>query len=274
MALLVLACSNCKKNGASGSEILFDSIPVAKPVTPMINEVSGIADSKINPGLLWAHEDSGNPAQLYLIKHDGSVVKKIFIKNAVNRDWEDMALLDGNIYIGEIGDNNQVQTEYSFYKLPEPSSTTDTVFNLERIGFQYPDGPHDAEGFLADPISKNFYIISKRDNPSKIYKLSYPFASNNTLTVVRSLPYTGVVSATISSDGKEILIKTYGTIYYYSRSQNETVEQALQKEPKTLVYQPEPQGEAVCFANNRSGYFTLSEKGFASLVNLNFYKRK
>jgi len=272
--LLIFACSNCKKSGASGSQILFDSIPVARPVIPMINEVSGIADSKTAPGFLWAHEDSGNPTQLYLIKHDGSVVKSIFLKGTTNRDWEDMALLDGSIYIGDIGDNNQVQTEYSFYKFPEPASSTDTVQNVERIRFQYPDGAHDAEGFLADPVTKNIYIISKRDNPSKVYKLSYPFASNNTVAPVRTLPYTGVVSAAISLDGKEILIKTYSTIYYYYRLQGESIEQALQKEPKVIKYQPEPQGEAVCFANNGTGYFTLSEKGFASWVNLNFYKRK
>ncbi len=44
----------------------FDSIPVAKIVNPIINEASGMAASKINPGYIWVQEDSGNPPQLKL----------------------------------------------------------------------------------------------------------------------------------------------------------------------------------------------------------------
>jgi hypothetical protein len=36
----------------------------------------------------------------------------------------------------------------------------------------------------------------------------------------------------------------------------------------------EPQGEAVSFALDGSGFFTVSEKGFANSVNINFYNRK
>jgi hypothetical protein len=269
-----MLCSHCKKNTATGNEVLFDSIPLAKPVVPMVREISGIVNSTTNSDLIWAHEDSGNPTQLYGINYDGTVTKKIYIKNVTNRDWEDIGLLDGSVYIGDIGDNNQVQTEYSFYQFSEPSPATDTVHTVQQIRFQYPDGPHDAEAFIADPLSKNIFIITKRDNQSRVYKLTAPFASANILSYVGSLPYNGVVSATISTDGKEILVKTYSSVYYYSRNGNEPIEQVLQKAYKALPYQPEPQGEAICFAKNNSGFFTLSEKGFASWVNLNFYKRK
>jgi hypothetical protein len=96
----------------------------------------------------------------------------------------------------------------------------------------------------------------------------------NIVTQVGTLPYTGVVSASITNDGKELLIKTYPGLFFYKRNTAETIEQTLQKSYKTLQYQIEPQGEAVTFAMNGTGYFTLSEKGFASRVNLFFYKRK
>src|SRR5688572_11118331 len=72
----------------------------------VITETSGIADSKTNPGYLWVEQDSGNPPMLYLLKHDGAISDSVYIKGAVNRDWEDMILADGNLYIGDIGDNN------------------------------------------------------------------------------------------------------------------------------------------------------------------------
>jgi len=268
------ALANCNKGAAGNNAPLFDSIPVAHVLSPLVNEISGIADSKRNPGYLWAHEDSGNPTQLYLVKHDGTVAKRIFLKNTLNRDWEDMALLGTDLLIADIGDNNQVQTEYRFYRLAEPAATVDTVFDLQQIRFQYPDGPHDAEAFIADPLTNHIYIITKRDQQAGIYRLSFPYSTMNTLTLVGTLPYTGVVSAAISGDGKEILVKTYSTVYYYARSNAQPVEQVLRTAAKQLGYQPEPQGEAIAFANDRSGFFTLSEKAYSNAVHLNFYKRK
>lgn len=266
--------TSCKKNNGSVPGVLFDSIPVSKPLIPIVNEISGIADSKINQGYIWANEDSGNPSQIYLIGHEGQVLKTMFLQNTTNRDWEDMTLADGQIYIAETGDNSQVYPDYLFYKFPEPSSVTDTIKNIETIRFSYPDGSHDAEAFIVDPITKDIFIITKRDNPSRVYKLSFPYAATNIVTPVGSLDYSGVVSAAVSPDAKEIIIKTYSELYYYTRSSSETIAQALQESKKLLKYVVEPQGESISFAADNSGFFTLSEKGFASYVNLNFYKRK
>jgi hypothetical protein len=273
----LVSFSSCHKSSAApGPVLVFDSIPINKTINPIINEISGIADSKANEGYLWGQEDSGNPPQLYLINHGGAVQKKIYIKGATNRDWEDMSLSGTDIFIAETGDNNLAYSEYSFYKFPEPLSTIDTVQNVDNIRFKYADGPHDAEAFLVDPVSKDIYIITKRDNPSKIFKLAYPYSltSLNTATEVGILPYSGVVSAAISTDGKEIIIKLYPAIFYYKRVAGETIEQALQKTYTTLPYKMEPLGEAVGFSTDNSGFYTLSEKGFGSSVNLYFYKRK
>lgn len=273
----LVSFSSCSKSApAIETGLLFDSLPTGKTLSPMISEISGIADSKMNPGYLWGEEDSGNPPQIYLISHDGTVAKKIYIKGATNRDWEDMALSANDIYIAETGDNDLSQSEYVFYKFPEPSATTDTIRVVENIRFKYPDGSHDAEAFLVDAASKDIYIITKRDNVSKIYKLAYPYSTTslNTVTEAGSLPYSGVVSAAIAPNGKEIIIKTYPALFYYKKSDGETIAQALQKNYTILPYKFEPQGEAIGFANDNSGFYTLSEKGFGSSVNLYFYKRK
>jgi len=273
----LVSFSSCSKSSSAiGTGLLFDSLPAGKTLSPMVSEISGIADSKLNPGYLWGEEDSGNPPQIYLISHDGMVAKKVYIKGAANRDWEDMTLSGNDIYIAETGDNNLSYTEYGFYKFPEPSATVDTVKNAENIRFKYPDGSHDAEAFLVDATSKDIYIITKRDNASKVYKLAYPYSTTalNMAIEAGSLPYSGVVSAAISVDRKEIIIKTYPALFHYKRNDGETIAQALQKSYTTLPYKLEPQGEAISFANDNSGFYTLSEKGFGSSVNLYFYKRK
>ncbi len=261
---------------------VFEAKPVSVPVKPgKLDEASGIADSKNFPGYLWVEQDSGNPSQIYLLSYKGEFFKKVKIKGATNRDWEDMALAAGPekgknyIYLADIGSNNMSATKYFIYRFPEP--TADTVHTFDKIVFQYPDDSHDAEAMLVDNATRDIYVITKRDKPSGIYKISYPQSTTDINKAVRvgSLPFSGVVSAAISPDGKELLLKTYTAIYYWKRKPGQSLEQTLQTTPVQLSYQLEPQGEAICFKQDNSGFFTLSEKpSFINKVNLDFYKRK
>ncbi|MCG2616894.1 hypothetical protein LZZ85_21535 [Terrimonas sp. NA20] len=262
---------------------IFESTPVSHAVKPgKVDEASGIADSKTHPGYLWVEEDSGNPAEIYLLSHTGEYHKKIKIKGATNRDWEDIVLSAGPdpgknyLYLGDIGNNKQTASKYFIYRFPEPALNTDTVHRFDKITYEYPDGGHDAEAFLVDHQTKDIYIITKRDKPSAIYKLPYPQSTTavNTAQLVGRLGFNGVVSAALSPDGKELLLKTYTGVFYWKRKAGQTIGQVLATEPAQISYQLEPQGEAICFKSDNSGFFTLSEKPkFMKRVNLNFYKR-
>lgn len=262
----------------------FEATPVTAPVAPgIIDEVSGIADSKLNSGFLWAQQDGGNPAELFLISYNGNVQKKIYLRSAQNRDWEDMVLGNGPlsgvnyIYLAETGDNNASYTNYSIYRFEEPSITTDTVSAFDKINFQYPDGSHDAEAILVDGNTKDIYVITKRDVKSKIYKLPYPQNTSSTSLAVEvgELSLNGITAAALSPDGTEILLKTYTAVYYWKRKNNESIIAALKRDATASGYVTEPQGEAICFKNDNSAFFTLSEKPFfAASVLLNMYKRK
>jgi len=277
-SVLLIACCACQKEISGGliniSGTIYDSIPVAKVLNPIINEGSGIAASKINPGFIWVQEDSGNPTQLSLLAQNGTVLKSIFIKNSFNRDWEAMTLSGNDLYVADIGDNAQIFATYSIYKFVEPISTVDTITTVDTIQFQYPDGSHDAEAFLIDPLSKDIFIITKRDFPARVYKLSFPYAPLSTLTLTGTIPVFAVTDAALSPDGKEVLIRTYTSILHYIREPGQSIFQTLQSSYKSLPHQIEPMGEAITFAIDNSGFFTLSEKASASSVNLYFYKKR
>jgi hypothetical protein len=272
----------CKKDPADAGG--FASVPATKRVEPgFIDEASGMADSKANPGYLWIQQDGGNSNDITLLSYAATVIKKINILSAVNRDWEDMAISSGPlagtnyIYIADIGDNNKVFSEYAVYRFPEPLAATDTVSTYDKIRFRYPDGPHDAEAMLIDPSSNDIYIITKQDSASRIYRLGYPqnTATLNTAVYSGSLSFNGVVGAASPVAGDEWLLKTYTSLYYWKKAANESMEQALHKNPVQLGYQQEPQGEALCFRNDNTGFYTLSERpATVSSVNLNFYQRK
>lgn len=282
---LLIAPTGChKKSEPKEPAPAFSSTPLSKPITPgLIDEASGIAESKANSGYLWVEQDSGNPNDVALLSQTGQLLKKVNIRSAVNRDWEDMTLGNGPItgtsylYIAETGDNNKVYSQYSIIRFPEPSANIDTVTTWDELKFIYPDGSHDAEAILVDNNSKDIYIITKTDPVSRIYKLPYPqsISSVSTVTYIGSLPFSGVTSAASSVSGDELLIKTYTSLSYWKRNKNESIEDALKRVPVSLNYQVEPQGEAVCFKNDNSGFYTLSERpSIISTVNLNFYQRK
>jgi hypothetical protein len=151
----------------------------------------------------------------------------------------------------------------------------DTVTDYNKILFKYPDGPHDAEAFIVDDNTKDIYVITKRDDKSKVYKLAYPqdTANLNYAVYVSDLAFNGVVSAAMSADSRELIVKTYTTLYYYPRTATESIAATLARTPSTLSYQLEAQGEAVCFALDNTGFYTLSEIRNAVPVKLNFYKR-
>lgn len=275
--------SACKQDTSGGQKANFTATPQAYPVSnAALNEASGIADSKANPGYLWVEQDSGNPPDIGLLQHNGNFLKNIHLAHVTNRDWEDMALSTGPIpgiqylYIAETGDNLLVHSDYAIYRLEEPLAATDTVQAVDKIAFFYPDGSHNAEAILVDPVSKDIYIITKTDLKSKIFKLAYPYSTTvmNAVIEVGNLPYNYAVSAALSPGGNEIVVKTYDAIYYYPRKTGETILQALSNiKPVSLSYQPEPQGEAIVFDNSDSGFYTLSEKALASEIKLYFYKR-
>jgi hypothetical protein len=275
--------SACKQDTSGGQKANFTTTPQEYPVSnAALNEASGIADSKANPGYLWVEQDSGNPPDIGLLQHNGTFLKNIHLAHVTNRDWEDMALSTGPVpgiqylYIAETGDNLLVHSDYAIYRLEEPLAATDTVQAVDKIAFFYPDGSHNAEAILVDPVSKDIYIITKTDLKSKIFKLAYPYSTTvmNAVAEVGNLPYNYAVSAALSPGGNAIVVKTYDAIYYYPRKTGETILQALSNlKPVSLPYQQEPQGEAIVFDNSDTGFYTLSEKALASEVKLYFYKR-
>jgi len=283
--LILVSCSkpNSQPNIVPQSGERFSNVPLNFILTRPIPEASGIADSKSFNDHLWVLEDSGNPARLFLLKHEGFVTDSFILEGATNRDWEDIAMGTGPesninyLYVGDIGDNELKHASYTIYRIPEPKSFIDVITSYDSIKFTYPDGSHDAEAFMVDDNTKDIFVITKRDMFSKIYRIPYPQDTQdiNQAEFVADLSFSGIVSATLSLSGTEVMLKTYTSLYYYKRTAKEGLAVTLAKNPTdTLTYQLESQGEAVAFANNNSGFYTLSEKGMSDqFPNLLYYRR-
>ena len=89
-------------------------------VAPLV-EASGLAVSRTNEGVLWAHNDSGDTARVFAFGEDGGRLGTFKLVGAGATDWEDMALgpdvddagdpvADRDaLYVADFGDNDAVR---------------------------------------------------------------------------------------------------------------------------------------------------------------------
>lgn len=269
-------------NAPFGKQVISGTIK-----EPFLDEISGVVASRINPPLLYVHNDSGGENCVYIVQPNGKYMGKLVLANATNRDWEDIAIGSGPeegktyLYIAETGDNDAKYQEKRIYRVEEPSlkgrtfPVIDTLKTVETIRFQYSDGRRDAETLLFDPLTKNLLIVSKRESNVGMYRLSYPQSTTELMTAqkVATLPFTMIVGGDISPDGKELLLKSYSNIYYWQRKDCPTMAQCMAQPHFLLPYEPEPQGESVCWDSTGNSLYTISEKNGKGPVRIYHYPR-
>jgi len=269
----------------------FNSVPVVNNLTRTdLVEISGVAASRVNPGILYIHNDSGNLNQVYLTDGTGADKGTLNLASVSNRDWEDIAVGPGPvagksyIYVADIGDNDSKYKSIFIYRFEEPdlAGKTTPVINIDtidKIELKYPDGPRNAETLMVDPQTKDIYIASKESNTSKIYVAHYP-QSTSTFTVmapVVKLLFNKATSGDISPDGTEILLRSKELIWYWKLPAGTSIGAGLLTKPRRAPYaNNEPQGEGIGFAADGSGYFTTTEvRDYpGNLATVSFYKRK
>lgn len=272
------------RSAPGDSKVFLAPKQLAQLTDKKLEEVSGLAASKANPGLLWTLNDSGNPAIVYLVDEALKIRLSVKLKGIKNRDWEDIAVgpgPDGSkryVYVADIGDNNARHAYKYIYRFEEPVLHNDisqiTITSFDTIVFRLEGEVKDTEAILVHPTTKNIYLVSKRERPVHLYELEVSASVVDTLVArdIGSLPLTQIVAADFSADGEEVLMKNYDNIYYW-KLEGRSLAEALKDKPALLKYTEEPQGEAITFSLDGSGFYTLSEKIKGEKTFLYFYER-
>jgi hypothetical protein len=107
-----------------------------------------------------------------------------------------------------------------------------------------------------------------------VYEIPFPYSVSDTLTAksIVTIPYSQIVAADFSTDGKEVLMKNYDNVFYWNIGSS-SLQQVLNEKPFVLKYEKEPQGESITFARDGSGFFTISERVKGEKSYLYFYPR-
>ena len=284
LASLSFSCASFAK-----SQEFLGARPMGVIQSDLLREISGMAASRRNPGVLYVHNDSGDAARVYAINEKAQLLGVCNLRGARNRDWEDIAVGPGPdpnqpyLYIGDIGDNGAQCPEVVVYRVPEPKVDAGKPFGqmtlgpAEAISLAYPDGPRDAETLLVDPLTRDIYIISKRDLVPRVYRAAFPQSwrpgarseattPRTTLQRVAVLPLGSFpTGGDVSPDGRRVLVRGMFNIALWDRPVSAPLWHAFSGKPTALPVADEPQGEAICFDRQGKGCFTISEGARASL---------
>jgi len=274
-ALTLLACTslNLSCTSLAWSEEFAPGKQVGTIETDLIREASGIVASRKNANVLWVHNDSGDGPRLYALDAKGKLLGVCSVRGAGARDWEDIAIGPGPeagrhyLYVGDIGDNRARHPSVRVYRVPEPEVNASTPFKTMAIGpaetieLTYPDEPRDAETLLVDPLTRDIYIISKRELFNYVYRAPYPqsTATPATMEHVAMLPWGLAVAGDVSPDGRRVIVRGPYNASIWQRPDGQPLWRAFKTESIGIPLMAEPQGEAIAFDGNGQGYFTLSE---------------
>lgn len=282
--IILFSCS-AKERQPPASDAFQPGQKLAELKNNDLTEISGIASSNANPRHLWVHNDAGNKAEIYLLNEGLEIKMTCELKGIKNRDWEDIAVGPGPdpnksyVYVGDIGDNDAEHREKYVYRFEEPvlneDETNAVISDFDKIIFKLDGAIKDTETLLLDPVTKNLYVVTKRENPVYLYELKYPYENEvNTAQKMFSLPMSRIVGGDFSRDGQEMLLKNDDIVFYWKGSPSESVIEKMKTAGLSVPYEKEPQGEAIAWAHDDSGFYTLSEMPRNKSVYLYFYKRK
>ncbi|KAK7489213.1 hypothetical protein BaRGS_00019591 [Batillaria attramentaria] len=252
-----------------------------------VDETSGLAASRLHPGVFYAHNDKGDSSRIFALDaQTGTLLATLEIDNARNYDWEDICVGtcgQGDsgycIYIGDIGDHGGDGAHNIIYKVREPATITSTSLPLVDT-YKFRWNEPDAESLMIDPAG-DLYIISKVHGghalfaklPASGWGAPHPvdIPASDTARIRLHTDHNDPQGADISPNGQELLVKTEEGVYYYAVPNRDYVNVVGTTDPvRVETYHMRPAGEAVAWSVTGSGFYTLPE---GANPTFNFYRK-
>ncbi|MDC6404598.1 MULTISPECIES: hypothetical protein [Maribacter] len=211
----------------------YGQLKVVTDLPSSLKENSGMVSLK--DSTVWIIEDGGNKDELYKVDFKGNILKTLKMKNGDNDDWEDLTKDSlGNVYIADIGNNNNSRKNLKIYKVPNPEIEPGDKIDAEKIELSYPNQkefPPKKSGryFDAEAIfhhnNKLFIVTKNRANPftGSAYIYSVPdqkgvYEANlvGEINVCKDWKTCQITGIAISPSGKKIIALSYGKLFIFT----------------------------------------------------------
>jgi hypothetical protein len=226
-----------------------------------LNEVSGM--TSVDGEVLWVIEDGGNPDRIFALDTLGNLLRSLEVKQAKNNDWEALCSdLDGQVYIGDFGNNRSERTNLAIYKLPNPSIEKGDTITAQEIRFRYPDQEafpppfsgrrFDAEAFFH--FEGRLYVVTKNqsdpfDGTATVYSVpdqpgEYVAVKEAEFSTCPQRSSCRVTDAALSPDGERLVLLGYGKMWVFEDFRTKRFSGGPDR---TLDLGLNTQLEAICF---------------------------
>ncbi len=225
-----------------------------------LTEVSAI-ETIDNNDLFWVIEDKGNANNLYAIDVNGTLSRDIDIDNADNTDWEELTSdTEGNIYIGDFGNNSGKRDDFFIYKVAHSNLNDDDV-NAEKIEFSLPKGikKKDFEAFFL--FNDHFYLFSKETKKCVLLKVKNEIGKQ-TAKLVTEFNLEGkdnkITSADISNDGKTVVLLNHDKLWKITGFSSDNF---FKGTIEAQYFDHNSQKEGICFKDQNTVYISEERNG-------------
>ena len=276
------------KHLENGKAYAARQIELTGTLPPVLDETSGLAVSRTQPGVYWTHNDSGDGPNLYAIDLSGQLLATFKVEGAEARDWEDMssgpcigdlAPADATppvcLYLADIGDNDRARQWLTVYVVVEPrlDATTRTIPSRS-FRYRYPDGPDNAEAFAVVPDGDATIVSKGNGGTIAFFRLRHDaiaraIASGEVLlaeyagdTGIRPDPKIGQLAtgADVSPDGITLAVRTYYEVFFFHAVKDGDVIDWRGPGKPCFLGDAESQGEAIAYLD-RDTLLLTAERG-------------
>ena len=234
-----------------------------------IEESSGLI--LYNDTLFITHNDSGDKPILYFINLKGDLIHQITISNAINNDWEEITKDEqGNIYIGDFGNNLNKRKNLTIYKIAPENLLKTTHVVAKIITFSYPD----QTAFPPEEATLNFDAEAMFFHNDSLWVFTkcraVPFHGNTFIYTIPNQPgnYTATAKGKLFIGDKgfakdAITGVAFGHSILYLLTYNRIVVYELNNNTfqfkKTIATTPYSQKEAIAISRDQSTLFLTDE---------------
>lgn len=275
--------------GGYGAPVVIGSIK-----NPNVNESSGIAASRCREGVFWTHNDSGDANLLFSFNGEGTDLGTFIVKDAENKDWEDIASYRDRtgqcfILIADIGNNGMGRAEFKVYKVPEPvvgpangeGGVPKTTAPAEAIRFTYGDERYDAESLLVHPLTGDIYVVTKQlSGGASVFKVGNADDAGRRIAAAKvgeiaapTLPAGLFTGGDVSPDGMRVMVTDYFFGYELVLPDPRLPFDEIWEQPlKKVDLGTRKQGESVCYTTDGKNIVAGSERAGSPLVSVSLPK--